>query len=131
MIAGSAVGARLGGVAGLLAIAAGAAGLIALPGAGAAVALPAFLVMGLGVGCAAVAATTAGTEAADPERQGLASGLLNTAAQLGNALGLSAFVLLAAAVPAGPDAGFRVACATAAATAVAGALAFGALQRRG
>ena len=65
------------------------------------------------------------------ERQGLASGLLNTAAQLGNALGLSAFVLLAAAVPAGPDAGFRVACATAAATAVAGALAFGALQRRG
>ena len=131
VIAGSAVGARLGGVAGLLAIAAGAAGLIALPGAGAAVALPAFLVMGLGVGCAAVAATTAGTEAADPERQGLASGLLNTAAQLGNALGLSAFVLLAAAVPAGADAGFRVATATAAATAVAGALAFGALQRRG
>ena len=41
------------------------------------------------------------------------------------------FVVLAAAVPAGPEAGFRVACATGAATAVAGALAFGALQRRG
>ncbi len=131
VIAGSAMGARLGGVAGLLAIAVGAAGLIALPGAGAAIALPAFLLMGLGVGCAAVAATTAGTEAADPDQQGLASGLLNTAAQLGNALGLSAFVLLAAAIPAGPAAGFRVACATAAATAVAGALAFGSLHRRG
>jgi predicted MFS family arabinose efflux permease len=131
VIAGSAAGARLGGVAGLLAIAAGAAGLLALPGAGAAVALPAFLVMGLGVGCAAVAATTAGTEAAEPEQQGLASGLVNTAAQLGNALGLSAFVLLAAAVPGPPAAGFRVACATAALTAVAGALAFRALHRRG
>jgi predicted MFS family arabinose efflux permease len=125
------VGARLGSVAGLLAIAAGAAGLLVLPGAGAAVALPAFLVMGLGVGCAAVAATTAGTEAAEPERQGLASGLVNTAAQLGNALGLSAFVLLAAAVPGPAAAGFRVACASAAAVAVAGALAFRALHRRG
>jgi MFS family permease len=130
VIAGSAAGARLGGVAGLLAIAAGAAGLLALPGAGAAVALPAFLVMGLGVGCAAVAATTAGTEAADPAQQGLASGLLNTAAQLGNALGLSAFVVLAAAIPGAPAAGFRVACAAAAATAVAGALVFASLHRR-
>jgi Major Facilitator Superfamily len=123
VIAGSVAGARLGGVAGLLAIAAGAAGLLALPGAGPAVALPAFLVMGLGVGCAAVAATAAGTDGAEPERQGLASGLLNT--------GLSAFVLLAEAVPGAGATGFRVACAAAAATAAAGALAFGALKRRG
>ena len=86
--------------------------------------------MGLGVGCAAVARPRpAPVGRAGP--QGLVSGLLNTAAQLGNALGLSAFVLLAAAVP-GPEAtGFRVACATAALIAVAGALAFRALHRRG
>jgi MFS family permease len=87
-------------------------------------------VMGLGVGCAAVAATSAGTEAVEPERRGLASGLLNTAAQLGNALGLSVFVVLAAAVPAGADAGFRVACATAAVVAAAGAVSFARLHRR-
>jgi len=86
--------------------------------------------MGLGVGRAAVAATAAGTEAVGPELRGLAFGLLNTAAQLGNALGLSWFVLLAAAVPAGEDAGLRIACATAAALAAAGGLAFAALQRR-
>ena len=61
---------------------------------------------------------------------GVGAPQLRDAAQLGNALGLSAFVLLAEAVPGGGAAGFRVAAAAAAATA-AGALAFGALQPRG
>ena len=87
--------------------------------------------MGVGVGCAAVAATQAGTAAAGEGRGGLVSGLLNTAAQLGNALGVSAFVLLAAAVPGSPAAGMRVACAAGAAAALAGAAAFAVLQRRG
>ena len=139
MIAGSAAGARLlaargaspAAGAGLVSLAAGVTVLLGLPGSAIALALPAFALMGLGVGCAAVGSTAAGTESVEPDRQGLVSGLLNTAAQLGNALGLSAFVLLAAAVPGGAAAGFRLACATAAATAVAGAAAFVALQRRG
>ena len=139
VIAGSAAGARLldaggerrAGSAGLLAIGSGGVLLLLLPGAGALVVLPAFLVMGLGVGCAAVAATAAGTEAVEAERRGLASGLLNTAAQIGNALGLSAFVVLAAAAPGGADAGLRLACVTAAGLAAAAALIFAVLHRRG
>jgi MFS family permease len=139
VIAGSAAGARMHGrrgavagvSAGLLSLAAGAASLIAVPGLGAAAALPAFALMGLGVGCAAVAATEAGTATAGEAREGLVSGLLNTAAQLGNALGVSAFVVLAAAVPGGPEPGFLVACLAGAAAAVAGAAAFAVLHRRG
>ena len=139
VIAGSAAGTRAvgrrgvraGATGGLLAIAGGAAGLIALPGLSEAVALPAFALMGLGVGCAAVAATQAGTASVGEGRGGLVSGLLNTAAQLGNALGVSAFVLLAAAVPGPPAAGMQVACAAGAAAALAGAVAFAVLQRRG
>jgi MFS family permease len=138
VIAGSAAGARVTGrrgalagvTAGLLALGAGAAGLVAVPGLGAAAALPAFALMGLGVGCGAVAATEAGTAGAGEERGGLVSGLLNTAAQLGNALGVSAFVVLAAAVPGEPAAGFRVACVAGALAAIAGALGFAVLHRR-
>lgn len=124
-------GARVAATTGLAALAAGAAVLLALPGAPAALALAAFVPMGAGVGCAAVASTAAGTAAAGEDRQGLVSGLLNTAAQLGNALGLALFVLIAAAVPAGPAAGFRVACAAGALVAAAGALAFQRLHRPG
>jgi MFS family permease len=139
VIAGSVAGARLldaggerrAGAAGLLAIGAGGALLLLLPAAGAPVVLPAFLLMGIGVGCGAVAATAAGTEAVERERRGVASGLLNTAAQIGNALGLSVFVVLASAASGGADAGLRLACVTAAAVAAAGAAAFAALQRRG
>ena len=139
VIAGSAAGTRVtgrrgvlvGATAGLLALAAGAAGLVAVPSLGAAAALPAFALMGLGVGCGAVAATQAGTAAGGEDRGGLVSGLLNTAAQLGNALGVSAFVVLAAAVPGEPSAGFRVACVAGALAAIGGAVAFAALQRRG
>jgi hypothetical protein len=87
--------------------------------------------MGLGVGCAAVAATVAGTATAGEAREGLVSGLLNTAAQLGNALGVSAFVVLAAAVQGGPEAGFAVACVAGATAGLAGAAAFAVLHRRG
>jgi MFS family permease len=139
VIAGSAAGARaherrgaVAGVgAGLLSLAAGGASLIAVPGLGAAAALPAFALMGLGVGCAAVAATEAGTATAGEAREGLVSGLLNTAAQLGNALGVSAFVVLAAAVQGGPEAGFAVACVAGATAGLAGAAAFAVLHRRG
>ena len=82
-------------------------------------------------GAVMVAATEAGTAAAGEDRGGLVSGLLNTAAQLGNALGVSAFVVLAAAIPGEAAAGFQVACVAGALAAVAGALAFAALQRRG
>ncbi len=52
---------------------------------------------GLGLGCAAVAATGIGTSAAGSKEQGLASGLLNSAAQIGTALGVAALVTVAAA----------------------------------
>jgi hypothetical protein len=52
--------------------------------------------MGLGLGAASVAATTSGTSAL-PEHAGLASGLLNSAAQVGTVLGLALLVSLAAA----------------------------------
>ncbi len=55
------------------------------------------ILSGLALGCSAVAATTRGTSAAGEGEQGLASGLLNSAAQVGTALGLAVFFTLAAA----------------------------------
>lgn len=52
---------------------------------------------GLGLGCASVASTARGTSAVEEGRRGLASGLMNTAAQVGTALGLAALLTLAAA----------------------------------
>jgi EmrB/QacA subfamily drug resistance transporter len=51
---------------------------------------------GLALGCSAVASTTRGTSAVKEEDRGLASGLLNSSAQIGTALGLA--VLFAVAV---------------------------------
>jgi EmrB/QacA subfamily drug resistance transporter len=51
---------------------------------------------GLALGCSAVASTTRGTSAVKEEDRGLASGLLNSSAQVGTALGLA--VLFAVAV---------------------------------
>jgi hypothetical protein len=76
--------------AGLAAIAAGCA-LLALE----APLLPALVVMGAGLGVASVASTKAGV---GDEAQGLASGVLNTAAQLGTAIGLAVIVAPAAAL---------------------------------
>jgi EmrB/QacA subfamily drug resistance transporter len=59
--------------------------------------IPAFVLMGAGLGCASVASTASGTAAADGGLQGLASGLLNSAAQIGTVLGLAILVPLSAA----------------------------------
>lgn len=55
------------------------------------------VIAGSGLTCASVASTAAGTAVAASDAQGLASGLLNTAAQLGTALGIAALVTVAAA----------------------------------
>ena len=59
--------------------------------------VPGFVLMGSGLGCASVASTASGTAAADGGLQGLASGLLNSAAQIGTVLGLAILVPLSAA----------------------------------
>jgi hypothetical protein len=119
-------------VAGLLAVAVGAVALHAI--APDRPALPSmlggFLLLGAGLGVASVASTARGTAAADAADQGLASGLLATAAQLGTALGLATIVPLAsartealgggaAAQVAGFELGFQLAAALAAAAAAA------------
>jgi EmrB/QacA subfamily drug resistance transporter len=89
---------------------------------------------GCGLGCAAVASTAAGTSAASSHDQGLVSGLLNTAAQVGHALGIAVLVTIAAArtdalaVGGEPTAaelvsGFRLAFYVGATIAIGGALA--------
>ena len=98
-------------VLGLAVIGAGNALLLAGPWA-----LPAGAgVAGLGIGIASVAATTLGTDVPD-DLQGTAAGLLNTAAQLGTALGVAALLLVAAA------GSTQLAWACGAALAVAGAV---------
>lgn len=52
---------------------------------------------GLALGCSAVASTTRGTSAVKEEERGLASGLLNSSAQIGTALGLAILFAVAAA----------------------------------
>jgi MFS family permease len=103
--------------AGLAGVAAGALGLLAVAGGRGAPAafLPAFVAMGASLGCASVASTAAGTAAAGAAREGVASALLNTAAQVGAALGIAVLVGLAA------TAGQGVAFAGAAVVALAGA----------
>jgi EmrB/QacA subfamily drug resistance transporter len=93
------------------------------------------VIAGSGLTCASVAATASGTAAAAGDAQGLTSGLLNTAAQLGTALGIATLVTVAAArttaltgsgnatTPAQLVAGFRLAFLAAAFVALLGALA--------
>ena len=52
---------------------------------------------GLGLGCAAVASTAAGVSAVAENERGLASGLLNAAAQIGTAIGIAVLGTVAAA----------------------------------
>jgi MFS family permease len=91
------------------------------------------VIAGAGLTCASVAATAAGTAAAAGDAQGLASGLLNAAAQVGTALGIAALVTVAAArtsaltgsgnpTPAQLVDGFRLAFLAAALLALLGAL---------
>lgn len=88
---------------------------------------------GLALGCSAVASTTCGTAAVEEEERGLASGILNSSAQIGTALGLAALITVAAArteaLAGGEEAtltavveGFRAAFYVATGLAVAGAL---------
>ena len=87
-------------VCGLIAIAAGSATLLGISSHTDGYLLyliPAFVLMGTGLGCASVASTASGTAAADGGQQGLASGLLNSAAQIGTVLGLAILVPLSAA----------------------------------
>ena len=99
--------------AGLAAVAAGAALLLT------SAFIPAYVVMGYGLGVAATASTAQGT-AALRERAGLASGLLNAAAQIGTVVGLATLT------PLGSRAGFI----GAAAIALAAQLASGSGQQR-
>lgn len=110
VVAGSFLGARLVEargqratiVAGLISVAA-ALGLNAavLERGGVEALVVALVLAGLGLGAASVAATAAGTSAVGADRQGLASGLLNAAAQVGTAVGLATLTALAAARTAG------------------------------
>jgi MFS family permease len=52
---------------------------------------------GLGLGCASVASTARGTSAVEEDDRGLASGFMNTSAQVGTALGLATLISLATA----------------------------------
>jgi EmrB/QacA subfamily drug resistance transporter len=58
--------------------------------------LPGLVVLGFGLGVASIAATSAGMAQVNPAEQGLVAGLLNTAAQLGTALGLALLNIIAA-----------------------------------
>jgi MFS family permease len=133
VIAGSLLGprllGRLGGrrtlLVGFTGIAIGITVLMALPPGGLPVIqlLAAFTLIGAGLGAASVASTQTGTDAADPAYRGVTSGVLNSAAQVGTAVGVALLVPLAAAV-AGPAlmTGYRIGFIGACAIALAGAL---------
>jgi MFS family permease len=109
VVAGSLAGARLAHparlgagramAAGLLGIGLGCAGLSTMGTSGGlpAPVLAGFVLLGLGLGIASVASTAMGTAAVPATGQGLASGVLNSAAQVGTALGLAVLVTVASA----------------------------------
>jgi MFS family permease len=84
----AAVGERAAMAGGLLTVAGGALALLGSL-------LGGFVALGTGLGVASVASTARGTRALDGAHRGLASGLLNTSAQVGTALGLALIVPLA------------------------------------
>jgi MFS family permease len=106
VIAGSVLGGRIAGrkggrvtmSLGLAVVAASAlvtAGITAESGVG--YVLAGAALSGLGLGCASVASTARGTSAVEEGNRGLASGFMNTSAQVGTALGLAALISLATA----------------------------------
>jgi len=106
VIAGSVLGGRIAGRSGgratmslgLMVVAASAlvaTGITAEGGVG--YVLAGAALSGLGLGCASVASTTRGTSAVEEGDRGLASGFMNTSAQVGTALGLAALISLASA----------------------------------
>jgi MFS family permease len=103
------MGARRTLITGFLGIGAGALMLVALsPAIAVLQLLAAFTFMGVGLGIASVASTHTGTEAAQAERQGVASGLLNSAAQIGTAIGLAVVTPLALSGGSAPLDGYRI-----------------------
>lgn len=106
-------GPRRAGAVGLVLVALGCLPLVLAPAAVPAVSAG-VLVCGVGLGIASVCATSIGTDVPE-ELTGTAGAVVNTAAQLGTALGVAALVLLAAVVgpPEGTVAGWVVAAALA------------------
>lgn len=90
--------ARSVSVAGMLLAAVGMAwfGLLAPDQSAFAVLLPAQLVTGLGVGLGAIAAAMTGMQGVASTETGIASGLINTAQQVGGAVGLAVLAVVAA-----------------------------------
>ncbi len=126
----SRIGARAMLLSGFGAVVAGIALLFTLPDEG----LPiltlvvAFAAMGLGLGAASVASTSAGTAEVPSGEQGVAAGLLNSTAQLGTALGLAVTSpLVASAAPMG---GYRRGFFAAVIIGLAGALGSLTVRRR-
>ena len=119
------LGARHTLLAGFAGIAVGIISLLALPSEGLPVAqlLAAFAVVGAGLGVAAVASTQTGTNAADPEYRGVVSGVLNSAAQVGTAVGVALLLPLAASAGLDTMAGYHIGFIGAGAIALAGAFA--------
>jgi MFS family permease len=118
------MGARQTLVTGFVGIGAGALVLVALSPAVAAVQLlAAFTLMGVGLGVSSVASTHTGTEAVEPDRQGVASGLLNSAAQIGTAIGLAVVTPLALSGDSAFVDGYRIGFLAAAAIVGSGTLA--------
>jgi EmrB/QacA subfamily drug resistance transporter len=85
--------------------------------------LGAFAVMGAGLGAASVASTQTGTDAADAAYRGVASGVLNSAAQVGTAVGVALLLPLAAAIGLDTMSGYRIGFIGAGVVALGGALA--------
>jgi EmrB/QacA subfamily drug resistance transporter len=63
--------------------------------------LPAFVLMGTGMGLCFVAISVAATAGVAPHQAGLASGLINTSTQVGSALGIAVLAVIASATAAG------------------------------
>ena len=119
------LGARWTLITGFGGIALGTTLLLLLPEGGLPVIqlLAAFALMGAGLGAASVASTETGTTAADPAYRGVASGVLNSAAQVGTAVGVALLLPLAAAIGFGTMTGYRIGWIGVAAIALAGAFA--------
>jgi MFS family permease len=118
------LGARRTALAGFTGIAIGITILLTLSAGGLPVAqlLSAFALMGAGLGTASVASTQTGTDAAEPAYRGIASGVLNSAAQVGTAAGVALLVPLATATGSTVMAGYRIGFLGACAIALGGAL---------
>jgi MFS family permease len=84
--------------------------LLALPDGGLPIVqlLAAFALMGAGLGTASVASTQTGTDAAEAAYRGVASGVLNSGAQVGTAVGVALLVPLAMATGWADMTGYRV-----------------------